>query len=939
MDFAEFTLIKGTCVMAGLNDTERRKALSCIVPEKLGTNRWNNSNPAYERIAEVANSDWGRGLLNSGKYCFTETIPLLDELNCLKNESAKVRTSSIDSIITAISLKAFSKSYDIAHSGDYALLIPPMSYGYPLLIAYHLILQHLAISLGADTICETKFSNDSGIMIITDNFELLSRVWRTSISNVFLRKFINTYTLKAGKFKKFQPEDNDKRKKYEDDGTLPWLCLFRAVRYLLPDQLEKRAQVIIIDLLPYRHRKRTKDLLEWAKGNSDHVIVTAPLHDDCTYSSIRGTLPNILAFDRFVVGDMFNYFGFDSVNKTSNRITNAWSLSASIPYLSYSLPNFTVIKIAGIDRLEECITEAYKILSRAYNKEGIQSKAFRRLTSIFFDIIGLPIDINWYERVRLNYNKTRINDLINSCTKIPGASFEEDQIQKDLLPHAVESVRKIYDLLCNEQNTPRGEVLCSIIQKNIEKRLLVIVANKVIATEIKVWIRSKIGISAKSLMNITVISQDEWAKRQLNNLYDDQSNYPEILVLTNLWSEKYLSSFYIHPETQVVCICLNYEVRLVKNQLAKVYLPNENYIMDFMMSLQNILEVDNKVKLDAKNDISDNIKVEEFKLLASVYTSEKNSNTKNSNLDELFGQDVFMSMLNNDEMDETEGVLEDLSIAKISMDLDIIDEKVSCMKVRGINRTSGGHLNFLFSQYNTIQVVRLGVDEVENLKPIELQPGDYWIKLKQNEKKELFDSILEMSSNTMTMQWINMNVQEWKEMMRILWGNYYTESMPKKYAYERILDDLRKNGGCIETAYSIKNWIQGDVSSVKDERNVLAVGRIIGESHYLDRIKIIHKAMKQLWNIHLSLGRKLANIISRYAVMKQVDHSLLPEWVEVGNDIRIPVQDILNAIELVQIDDVDKETDYITYTRLTELPIADDVFKHLIERGLIMYEE
>ena len=925
--------------MAGLNDTQRRKALSLIAPRKLGTNRWSNNNPAYEKISEIANFDWGRGLLNSERYCFTETIPLFDELDFLKNESAKVKISTIDSIITAISLKAFSKSFNIAHEGDLAILVPPMSYGYPLLIAYHLILQHLAISLGAETSYETKFHNNSGIMIITDNFELLSRVWRTSISNVYLRKFINTFTLKAGKFKKFEPGENKSGIGHEDDGTLPWLCLYRAVRHLLPEQLEKRTQVIILDLLPYRHRKRTEELVTWAKENSDHVIVTAPLYDDCTYSSLRGCLRNILAFDRFAVGDMLKHFDSDDFSMKSNKITNAWSLNASIPYLTFSLPSFTLLKVTGLDRLEECITEAYKILSRSYNKDGTQSKAFRRLTSMFFDIISLPIDVSWYERVRLNYNKARVNELIDSCSKIPGSSFEEDQIQKDLLSHAVESIRKIYDLLSCEQRSPRGEALCEIIRKNVEKRILVIVANKVVVPEVKVWIRSMIGVSAKSLVNITVISQEEWAKRQLNNLYDDQSNYPEMLVLTNLWSERYLSSFYIHPETQVFYTCLNYEIRLVKNQLMKVYLSNENYKTDFETSLQNILEIEYKSDVEVRKGVLDSIKVEEFRLKALENTSERSSNLKNQNLDELFSSDILMSMLNNEQIDETEGVFEDLSIVKINKDLDVTDEKVSCMKIKGFNRTRGVQLNFLFSQYNTIQVVRLGVDEVVNLKPIDLQPGDYWIRLRQNEKRQLFDSILEMSSNTMTMQWINMNVQEWKEMTKILWETYYDGTMPKKYAYKKIWEDLIENDGNIETTYSIKNWILGDVSSVKNEKNVLAVAKIIGDSYYLDRVKIIHKAMNQLGIIHRNLGRKLASIISKYAIMKQVDHSLLPEWVEIGNDIRIPVLDILNAIELVQIDDIDKETDYFTYTRLIEHPIADDVFKHLIERDLIMYEE
>lgn len=924
--------------MYSLNEIERKNALMKIIPKELALINPNSENLLLKKIIQISKNDFSVGMLKSKDHCLIESIPMFDESNEIINKNLLVDICDIDKIIMSISLKAFLKSKEDKHAGDFGLILPPMSYSYPLMLAYHLILHHLCNNLTENISDEEKFANNSGILIVTDNFEMLSRIYRTSVSGAFFRDFINTYTLQAGKFKKFTSHELVRAQNRKDDGSLPWLCLFRAARYSLPEKLERRPEIILVDLLPFRHRRRAQSIISWAKSNSNHTIVLAPLHGLGTYNDVKGCVDNVITLDKYTLKYLTDHFKIERRDRSLEKVTNAWSLSCILPYLEFENPEMNVYKIVGLGELNEKITDFFKIIPRTFNRDGTQSKAFRRLINIFYEMLGLPIQLGWYESARLLTANNKLYDLINSCLRIPGGTFEEQQIQNDLLYHAVKSIEEIYNMLLFSDTSPRGEVLCSLIEAYRNQKILIITASKIADKEVKVWVRSKTGLPAKELSNIDVVSQQDWAKSQLNKIYNDNEKTPSIFILTNPWQEKYLSSFYVPRGSKIFSICLSYEMNHIVRQFSIVHRKNEEYFCDFYYSLGKLFDYEYERNLNTDiYKLPLKVKVHDIQI-GTLQNDAENFKEFDSKVDTLFDQNAFLSMFDSEQEDINN--LTSMGMNEYNIDPDnYSDDDISqCVKVSGRVGINEENMNFLFSYDNTIKIIRHKMSNVVNIRPIELHQGDCLIILKQNEKQEIFETILELASNTMAMQWIKMNVQEWREMTKILWSKYYNEALPKKYTFERILNDVVKYGGNIESTYSVKNWIYGDVSSVKYEQNVMAVAKILGDKYYINRVKTIHKAMKQLWNIHIRLGRKLVAITSQYASMKNFDLCTLPEWVDLGMDIRIPVQDILNSIDLIEVDHIDTERDYFTYSKLLQIPIPEDKFNLFIERGLIKYE-
>lgn len=223
-----------------LSEIERKKALEIISPIPLKVNPQVNLE-AFSEVVNFSKADLGRSMLNHPKYCLVESLMDIDPEGKEKTKmQSKVKPTGIDNILLTSSLKAYCSSLKQPHEGDIAFLIPPFSYSYPLFLSYHLILQHLGEKLleklGA------RFKEGTGILIISDNVEILSKIWRTAIGGTYLREFINTYVIEANQFKRFtfNEHQNLKHKKLNQlDGSLPWLGVFRAVRLSLPENLEK----------------------------------------------------------------------------------------------------------------------------------------------------------------------------------------------------------------------------------------------------------------------------------------------------------------------------------------------------------------------------------------------------------------------------------------------------------------------------------------------------------------------------------------------------------------------------------------------------------------------------------------------------------------------------------------------------------------------------
>lgn len=126
---------------------DRYKTYAQFLPTPLKINIKNIDPALITEIEDFSGKDLGRGLLNHKLYHLTETLSLFDEENIDNRLESQVELSDVDNLILTASLKYFLNSKLLKQSGNWSLLIPNTAYAYPLLLTYHLILQHLGEGL------------------------------------------------------------------------------------------------------------------------------------------------------------------------------------------------------------------------------------------------------------------------------------------------------------------------------------------------------------------------------------------------------------------------------------------------------------------------------------------------------------------------------------------------------------------------------------------------------------------------------------------------------------------------------------------------------------------------------------------------------------------------------------------------------------------------
>lgn len=923
--------------MRRLSTAEMERALSTIMPKPiLYKDIHITESEEFDNLNSAANYDLGRGMLNHERYCLVETINTADSAI----EESKVKTSNLDNLLLTCSLMSYKKSKEKNHSGDILFSLPPFSFANSLLLSYHFVLSHLSSNLSHDD--SLKFPENKGILIITDNIELLSHIWRTTINNNYLRDFIPVFTLEAGKFKSFnfnsQLSKSRRKKKEQFDGTLPWVTIFRAYRNNLPETLEMLPEVIIIDLLPFRHRKRAKSLIEWARAHSKHIIVIAPSHDK-VLNELNEVIVNQIQINRSSILELEKYFNIEEDEK-ANPITASWSIQTSIPYLKNKNKEILINKsITNENDFVKTLKTINEILIKSKTNNGKLPLSFVRINQIVFKMLNICIPLEWYERAKWSKDEPTLLELINKFSKIPPMDKEEEIIYESFMPHLYQNVIKAYEILKGFKINVRSQLILKTLEENIHKQNLttLIVSEPIDQEEFKIWLHS-LGIFNKSgLTYLNVICQQEWANQQLKEIYLSNENTPNIIIVANAWHQKYISTFYFSGNTKIFMIDAYNEMALLKYQLNSI---SQAEGQPRLWTTLNSLFETNIFKQNINVNKLFIIKVAEYQVNFDSSKAEKNNQRNDIIISDLFDDQLLIEMLTNDEVYTVVNertpltepqILEDDFITSNNQFTECIRIKTECNeKEKYIYVPSELHL----------KVKKFNQTDIENISPYELKKNDIWIKVKEKKKRELFEEILKLASNTLLLKWINTNVFEWKSMMKEVRDKYYYPGISNKRIYENIKKDINLNGGKVESYLTIGNWIQGEAGLVRSFNNLEAVANLLGDDHYKKRVKIIYKAMRELWGIHIKLGRSLGKLIDEHVnnnlASKKSDYL---QWINLGKDIVIPVDDILNTIDLIKINSIESNCFYNVHPNLTERIFdskSDEIFR---ERGLIINEQ
>ncbi|MBY6268669.1 DrmE family protein [Parageobacillus thermoglucosidasius] len=918
--------------MGSLSINQRLKALEAIMPNSLHINE--NYAECFRNMIATSESDWGRGMLNSEKFCLVESINTADSETMV----SKVTTSNLDNFLLTLSLGAYYVSKKQSHSGDIIFSLPPFSYSFPLLLSYHLILNHLSSNLIEDK-DKPKFDSNTGILIVSDNIELLSHTWRTSVNNVALRDFVPIFNYTGGKFKLFN-FNSSKKNNSNFDGSLPWITFFRAFRKKLPEKLEYKPEVIILDLLPLLHRNRAKEIVEWAKTQSEHLIVIKSTNDLIT-NEIYDSFENKVSLNINSINMLKEIISIEDQTPI-NPITASWSIQSSLPFLlAVDKKIFNINRPNKIpNELGQLLNKFNNIFERAKCKNGEYPKSFLNVKNNLLKMLSICIPLEWYERTRWANGKTTLLENIKSAIKIQPVYEEEKMVYDLLMPHLKETVLSIYELYKKLKINPRGAAIIDVLKNNIHryKKVQLIVLDTVDASELRVWLKSLRILKEENISKIEIITQREWIKSQTSEIYLS-SKFPDLIVLSNPLLKKYMGGLYFNKETQIEMLDIYNETGLFKHQINNLY-NNEKTLFDLSITLSNLFKDTFHVpdKFTESMPIADMIRIREFNIsnyikeTKEVYTKMESSKIE---ISRLFDDEVLLNILENDEDVSIDSLRDEYSTNVIDTnDFYLRNEMNECIRL--IVNSENSNKSIYLPIDMLFKVKKFNKDEVESISPYEIATNDILVKVKEQQRKELFNEILNLASNTLLMKWIKSNVAEWQNLIKQLWQMFYTPYQNKKNIYIKIRDSINSNGGKVESYLTIANWINGDVSLVRNIENMKAAGRVVENYEFVERAQTIYKAMKELWGIHIKLGKALGKLIEEYASAVSENKYQDEQWLNLGKDIVVSIEDLLSAIQIFKVIQVNKEKIIKVHPAFTEKPLDLGIEDKLKQKGMII---
>ncbi|KYP79948.1 DrmE family protein [Ferroacidibacillus organovorans] len=912
---------------------DRSKAVQNIQPPPL-LHREHRGD--WANIVDFSQLDFGRGMLTHPKYCIRES--LLSHDTSLPPIDSPVSLTGLDNFVLTFSLKAYLKSRVVPHAGNWVLGLPPYSHSYALLLAYHLIMSHVSSSLANYEF--GRFEPETGVLIVTDNIEVASSIWRANVNGAFLHDYIPVFSLEAGEFRPLQNGSTSKSRTSRDmvDGSLPWLGLFRAYRHELPQRLTQKPAVMILDLLPFRHRKRFVEILAWANQMADHVIAITPRYDD-TFKVGVHQFPYVLPVDLHsinVLDDMVD-LGLDDAEV--DPVTASLSLQGSLPFLLDRNPDLHMCRFDFGDGFEALLKTTFGLISRINSTFPKRPRSVEFLYWVLLDLLSLTVPVEWYERTKRAQGEKTLLDRIESAKKIWSDDPEERAIIRFLVPELVGHVEQIYQILRNHKSSARGEVLENTLMEQLggNRRAIVVVGDDANASELKFWLRSRGRFSLNDLKDISVLTQSTLAKEQLRTIYQKPAEIPRTWLLSGVWRRKYVGSFYIPKGSSLFMVSATYEEAIARQQLTQRFEVDNQVIEAMFNSLSELFSLDSTTGTSTSLSGGLNIDTKTYSVspVGREFKSAESRTNPHLSLSPIIGVEVLRELVLSDHEDAIEDQHTRSPLA-FSNESDTLDESVSCLRLKSTSLSNNNAYNFFIADGLPLRVIKAGGNEVEEMTPLEIQAGYIWVRVKQSERHELFQAVLESASNTMTMMWLQNNLDEWKEMLRSVWAKFSQGSYSRKNTYEKIAANVRAAGGTGVHWLTVKTWMTGEVTSVRDEVNVRAIAQLTEDERFIGRDRQIYAAMRRLWTIHIQLGKQLGKLIIQQAT-RGLESIPGESWIDLGEGIRIPVDDVIEVIDLHRIQLVERDKVYEVQSRFTNFGFSDSEIDTLLSRGLIKH--
>lgn len=200
-------------------------------------------------------------------------------------------------------------------------------------------------------------------------------------------------------------------------------------------------------------------------------------------------------------------------------------------------------------------------------------------------------------------------------------------------------------------------------------------------------------------------------------------------------------------------------------------------------------------------------------------------------------------------------------------------------------------------------VLLLATNKTDERRSQNLRPDDVVIFVDGDQKRKLYDTVLERIRLHPAMGATYILASYWQQAIR---EGFFRSGLN----YDEFHRQLQLLGSKIETPQAVYFWVQGWVLGPRDGEDIRRIGEVLNNQVLIQEWQEINRAVKKVRRLHLSLALKLNRIIVQAGIESQ-KHNAADECID--PELNLYLDDFRDSISIHRVIRLNSEVEQVPY--------------------------
>lgn len=838
----------------------------------------------------------------------------------LQQRDVRVPLSSADDLVLLLALGATEERRRLG------IAVPPGAIMLPMLVVCKLLLGDLlATAQALDGTPYDSFRERGGVLLVSPDAELRARYFNMRVG---AERVIETYPAC-----RMRPDGSVASVLASQDNASDYsVCFFLASQKKLPDPaaIAFTPSIVLLDLTRDHWVDRLYEVVGWCaalRNKRDEpaaLVALIPFGDNLSREALDKHGISIFPLDCAGIDELVQAFPHvpSSDDKDEVDILRSWSLgSCAIDKPLERTHTILYVPEEASSDILQTVTDIHAMLDASSDRR-IQ-RELRLAWWLVGTLTQLPIPVQWYEQhAYLMGNRQTIKKLITGIGNSGGGTLSAD------FAPLLQSLRGQLDLLYTRLTAvnPKNEAFLAYYREQIYpltsqgKTTALVVRNDVVARALWPWLQSE-GVPVDD-ERVRVLSYKQLDGRDL---------FDHMLVLA-WWPSRYRWQLGGRLARNLDFLLYRGEETILERQLGYFYSLRYRQscerrrfaTMHTLGAIQvhpaadtQLLEpysalslftpqgpMDEPTPTAALGEPPDNAELE-LRSLFTITTIDPGSLTPvvQAAQREVGRAAIIYPMSGTiDEQSEEESVDVEAGEAVVGP-----TDRCVLLTLQLSSGTSEHvqQLGYLYLEDDEATDCYVpGQTDVTRTANDEVQPGYILIRTDQDDRRSLFDRVVELADAQPTMKYLKVWREYWLEAIDSL-VQKHASGGPKHGAYTGLRQRLVEAGVTVTTA-TVRDWVLGERIGPENIAAVEAVGRLADHQQLQRHPQQVDAAFRQIRTIHQVLGRRIGTTIQSLGAVQQTSgKKASKKEVFLDPALSLPIDDLLDLLQFWRVERVD----------------------------------